>query len=226
MCANNTDFGGAVPRLVNRITLSLAAATVFLAANAGAQIVGRRPAARRIPNWAGVSVGITQGFGVSDGSTSSAWNFGSGLEYAARLEHPVSSGAFAVGVQGSWARLPVDYSSGSFAGEAKADVTQLLAVLRYGSGYGFHPVYELSGGVIGFSNFRSTGMPQIDISNSTDWDPKIALGYGFGFGLSSTAAVEIVQELGTILHQRTGLSASQSNYPRIYVTRLGGKIAF
>jgi hypothetical protein len=45
-------------------------------------------------------------------------------------------------------------------------------------------------------------------------------------GIDVASPLEIVQELGTVLHQRTGLSASQSNYPRIYVTRLGGKIAF
>jgi hypothetical protein len=214
-----------VPRLITRITLSFAVVST-LAASAGAQIVGRRTQSRKVPNWVGVSVGIVQGFGVIDGSTSSTWDFGSGLEYAARFEHPISAGAFALGVQASWARLPVGYSSGSFSGDAKADIRQLLAVLRYGSGYGFHPVYELSGGMIGFSNFRSADMPQVDISTSADYDPKFSLGYGFGFGLSPTSSIEIVQELGTILHQRTGLSASQSNYPRIYVTRLGGKIAF
>jgi hypothetical protein len=171
-------------------------------------------------------VGLTQGFAVLDGGTSSTWDFGSGLSYAARLEHPTGTGAFAIGVQGSFARLPVAYSSASFSGDAKADVTELMALLRYGGGYGFHPVYELAAGLIGFSNFRSTDTQQITISTSSDFDPKFSLGYGFGFGVSSSTSLEIVQEVGTILHQRTGLSASQSNYPRIYVTRLGGKIAF
>lgn len=214
-----------MPRLIHRVALGFTAAFVLFAAGAEAQIV-RRPVARRIPNWAGVSVGITQGFTILDGSTGSTWDFGSGLEYAARFEHPTGSGAFAVGLQGSFAHLPLAYSSSTFSGDAKADVTQLMALLRYGGGYGFHPVYELSGGVIGFSDFRSTGTPQMDISTSVDYDPKFSLGYGFGFGLSPSTSLEVVQEIGTVLHQRTGLSASQSNYPRIYVTRIGGKIAF
>ena len=209
----------------NKRMLGLAAAWMLLAATAGAQIM-RRPEVRRPPNWAGISLGITQGFTVRDGATSSTWQFGSGLEYAARLERPTGSGAFHVGVQGSFARLPVAYASSSFTGEAKAHVTQLMALLRYGGGYGFHPVYELSAGAIGFSDFRSNDTQQVSISTNSDYDPKFGLGYGFGFGLSSTTAIEIVQEFGIVLHQRTGLAASESNYPRVYVTRLAGKIAF
>jgi hypothetical protein len=213
-----------VPRPIKGV-LGLAVASMLLATTSEAQIM-RRPEVRRLPNWAGASLGITQGFGLRDGSTGSTWQFGSGLEFAGRFEHPTGSGAFAFGVQGSFARLPLAYSSSTVSGEAKADVKQLMAVLRYGGGYGFHPVYELAAGVIGFSNFRTTGATPVVISSSADYDPKFSLGYGFGFGLSSRSSVEIVQELGTILHQRTGLSASESNYPRVYVTRLGGKIAF
>jgi hypothetical protein len=214
-----------VPRSASRIILGLAASAA-IAGSAGAQII-RRPVAARVQNWVGASVGITQGFTILDGSTGSTWDFGSGLDYAVRVEHPTSATAqLAVGLQGSFARLPVGYSSSSFSGDAKADLMQLMGLVRYGSGYGFHPVYELQAGVIGFSDFRSSGTPSVQISSSTDYDAKFSLGYGFGFGLSPSSSIEIVQELGTVLHQRTGLSASQSNYPRIYVTRLGGKIAF
>ena len=211
--------------LFHRVICGVATA-ILLAVSADAQIVRRAPTPRRLPNWAGASVGITQGFTVLDGTTGSTWDFGSGIAFAGRVEHPTGSGAFAVGGQASFARLPVAYSSSSFSGDAKADIMELMALLRYGGGYGFHPVYELSGGVMRFSNFRSTGTSSVSISTNSDYDPKFSLGYGFGFGLSSNASLEVVQELGTILHQRTGLSASQSNYPRIYVTRLGGKIAF
>jgi hypothetical protein len=204
---------------------AFAVLSLVLAVAAEAQIM-RRPPQRRTANWLGASIGITQGFGIRDGSTGSTWDFGSGLDYALRVERPKGSGELAIGLQASFARLPLTYSSSTFTGDAKADVSQLMAVLRYGNGYGFHPVYELQGGVIGFSDFRSTGMPPVNISSGTDYDPKLTIGYGFGFGLSPMSAVEIVQELGTVLHQRDGLSGSQSNYPRIYVTRIGGKIAF
>lgn len=191
-----------------------------------AQIIGRRPVVTRAPNWVGASVGLVQAFGMNDGSTSSSWDFGSGLEYAARFEHPIQSGSLAFGLQASYARLPLRYSSTTVNSDAKATVTQFQAVLRYGADYSFHPVYELTAGAIGFSKFQTTGPTPTNISTSTDYDPKIAIGYGFGFGLSSRASIEIVQELGTVLHQRDGLSASASSYPRIYVTRLGGRVAF
>jgi hypothetical protein len=192
---------------------------------AGAQIM-RRPVERPVINWVGASIGLVQGFGVADGTTGSAWNFGSGLEYAARVEHPSQSGSLAVGLQAAYARLPLSYSSSSFSGDAKATVTELTGVLRYGAGYSFHPVYEVQVGAIGFSDFRSTGAtPTAKLSTSTDYDPKVALGYGFGFGVSPKTSIEIVQEVGWIFHQRTGLAGS-SSYPRMTVTRLGGRFAF
>ena len=209
-----------------KLLITAAIASTLVAATAEGQIIGRRPAARPVQNWGGLSIGLLQNFGIIDGTTGSTWEFGSGLEYAARFEHPTRSGELAFGVQASYARLPLTYSSSSFNGEAEANVRQLVGVIRYGAGYSFHPIYELSAGMIGFSGFRSTGASEVSLSNSTDYDPKISIGYGFGFGISSTASIDIVQELGTILHQRVGLTASQSNYPRIYVTRIGGKIAF
>jgi hypothetical protein len=221
-----------VPRFVNRMILIAAGASLSLMADASlrsgqadAQIM-RRPPQRRTANWIGASIGITQGFGVLDGSTGATWDFGSGLDYAVRIERPTGSGGLAVGLQASFARLPLTYSSSTFSGDAKADISQLMGVVRYGGGYGFHGLYELQAGVIGFSDFRSESMPTVNLSSGSDYDPKLSLGYGFGFGLSSTSAIEIVQELGIILHQREGLSGSQSNYPRVYVTRIGGKIAF
>lgn len=209
-----------------KVLLAVVAASALVAPTAEGQIIGRRSVTQSSPNWVGASIGLLQNFGIVDGSTGSTWDFGSGLEYAARFERPISSGQLAIGLQGSFARLPLTYSSSTFSGEAKASVKQFVGVIRYGGGYSFHPIYELAVGVIGFSGFRSTGTTEMSLSNSTDYDPKISIGYGFGFGLSPTATVSVIQELGTILHQRDGLAASESSYPRIYVTRIGGKIAF
>ena len=199
------------------------AATLVVATSAESQIM-RRPTAARVPSWAGVSVGFAQGYSVQDGSTSSDWDFGSGLEYAARLERPLASG-ISVGIQGVYAKMPLTYSSPTLSEDATARVTQVMGVLHYGRGYSFHPIYELAVGMIGFSDFR-TEAGDTRLSNSTDWDPKFSIAYGFGFGLSSRASVEILQEFGTALHQRDGLAGSSSSFPRIYVTRLGGKLAF
>src|ERR1043165_1173676 len=97
------------------------AAASLLLTNAGEAQIIRRPPERRVPNWLGASIGITQGFGIIDGSTSSTWDFGSGIDYAARIEHPTGAGDLAVGLQASFARLPLTYSSSSFTGDAKAD---------------------------------------------------------------------------------------------------------
>lgn len=207
-----------------RSLVAAVAATAIGGSTLDAQIV-RRPEVRRVPNWGGASVGLTQGYGIRDGSTGSTWAFGSGLEYAARFEHPTRSG-IAVGLQASFASMPLSYESSTFNGDATARVTQFVGVLHYGGGYTFHPVYELTAGVIGFSNFRSSGGAPTQLSNSTDYDPKISIGYGFGFGISSNFKIELLQELGTIIHQRDGLSGSSSSFPRIYVTRIGGKVAF
>ena len=211
-----------MPRFV--VPVCLAAAIAVSASAADAQIM-RRPTAPRMPNWGGISVGIAQGYNIADGSTSSNWDFGSGIEYAARFEHPTSRD-LSVGLQASFAKMPLAYSSSVLSGDATARVTQFMALLHYGRGYSFHPVYELAIGVVGFSDFRRSDGPETRISSRTDYDPKFSIGYGFGFGLSSTASVEIVQELGTILHQREGLGGSSSSFPRVYVTRLGGKVAF
>ena len=217
------------------IRASIAAAAFFTvhSATAEAQIM-RRPVARKPTNWLGANVGIVRAYALSDGVTSATWRFGSGIEYAGRLEHPTRSG-ISVGVQGSHAQIPLSYSSGTSPSctscEATATVTQFVGLVHYGQGYGFHPVYELSVGAIGYSNFRRESDNQQITGPSgrtlaADYDLRFALGYGFGFGLSPTTAIEVLQEVGTILHQTTGLAASTSNYPRVYVTRLGGKIAF
>ena len=199
-------------------------ATMLVVNTAGGQIM-RRPTTPRVPNWGGVSVGFVQGYSIQDGSTGSDWDFGSGLEYAARLERPLASG-ISIGIQGVYSKMPLTYSSTTLSDDATARVTQLMGVLHYGRGYSFHPIYELAIGVIGYSDFRTTGAGETRLSNSTDWDPKFSIAYGFGFGLSSSASVEILQEFGTALHQREGLAGSSSSFPRIYVTRLGVKLSF
>ncbi|HET9424166.1 MAG TPA: hypothetical protein VFO55_02255 [Gemmatimonadaceae bacterium] len=212
-------------RSTSRVILTAVASATLVSTVLEAQIVRRAPV-RREPNWGGVSVGIAQGYALADGSTNATWSFGSGLEYAGRFEHPLRSG-IAVGVQAAYARPSLTYSSPECTCDATATVTQLVGVLHYGRGYTFHPVYELAAGVIGYSNFRRADDATVKLgSGSTDYDFRISIGYGLGFGVAPNASIEVVQEFGTILHQKTGLAGSSSSYPRVYVTRLGGKIAF
>lgn len=210
--------------VIHAMLVALSAAAVLPAAS-DAQIV-RRPAITARQNWGGVSIGIAQGYRLTDGTTGATWDFGSGLEYAARFEHPTASG-ISVGLQGAYARPSLTYSGPACNCDATARVTQLAGLLHYGQGYTFHPVYELAAGAIGYSGFRQSDDAGTPLgATGTDYDFKFSLGYGLGFGLSPNAAIEVVQEFGMVLHQKDGLAGSSSNYPRVYVTRLGGKIAF
>jgi hypothetical protein len=102
---------------------------------------------------------------------------------------------------------------------------QFMGLAHYGTGYSFHSVYEFTIGATGFSNFRDSGGAQLG-NGKTNYDLSFAIGYGVGFGITSTTDIEVVQEIGTLLHEKTGLSASANNYPRVLVTRIGGKFAF
>jgi hypothetical protein len=193
---------------------------------AGAQIM-RRPVTPKPVNWVGVNLGIVQGYTITDGSTNATWSFGSGIEYGVRLEHSLPSG-ISIGAQAAFSDASLGYSSASCANcDAKANVRQLVGLLHFGRGYSFHPVYELAAGAIGYSNFSRADDGAIKLgTNKTDYDFKLSLGYGLGFGVTPSTSIEIIQEFGTVLHQRDGLSGSSSSFPRVYVTRLGGKATF
>jgi hypothetical protein len=220
------------------LSRTAAAVAWCLAAHAsvsGAQILGgRRPAATAPPNWLGGGVAILQAFTLQDGTTGSEWRFDSGLGYTASFEHPTQSGIM-VGLEGSYARPRMIYTqttttpgfgSACIGGcDATGTITQIQALVHSGNGYSFHPVYQLTVGATGFSNFTDASGGRLGAS-STDYDFSFAIGYGLGFGLSSKVAIEVVQELGTVLHQREGLAAGSGNYPRITATHLGGKISF
>jgi hypothetical protein len=193
---------------------------------AGAQIM-RRPVTPRAVNWVGANVGIVQGYTITDGSTNATWSFGSGIEYGVRLEHSLPSG-ISIGAQAAFSDASLGYSSASCANcDAKANVRQFVGLLHFGRGYSFHPVYELAAGAIAYSNFSRADDGAIKLGTSkTDYDFKLSLGYGLGFGVTPSTSIEIIQEFGTVLHQRDGLSGSSSSFPRVYVTRLGGKATF
>jgi hypothetical protein len=218
-------------RMIRRCEWGVPVAALLLVALAGrldAQIM-RRQVRASPPNWVGGGVSILQAFSLQDGTTGSTWRFDSGLGYTASFEHPTSGGMM-IGLQGTYARPSMIYTQNSSAAcsagcDATGTITQLQALIHSGNGYAFHPVYQLTFGATGFSNFRDQADTKVG-PPTTDYDFSFAIGYGLGFGLSSNVAIEVTQELGTVLHQRDGLAAGSGNYPRIGVTRLGGKISF
>ena len=103
---------------------------------------------------------------------------------------------------------------------------QLAALFHSGSGVGFHQVVELAGGVNAYSNFRTQTDNATLMPTKRDYDMAFSLGYGFGYGLSPTSALEVVQELGISIHQKTNLTASENNTPRSSTTRISLRFGF
>jgi hypothetical protein len=99
-------------------------------------------------------------------------------------------------------------------------VSQIYATLHVASGRELHSVLELSAGTTVYSNFRArstgAGLPPA----SPDADFSFAFGYGLGYAFSPAFSIDVVQDITTALHQRTGLSAGDNSSIRISGTRL------
>lgn len=178
--------------------------------------------------WASFWLGLQQPFTVDDGSTGSTWEFGAAPRFDVSLEKSIQSQA-SIGIRGTFARVPLTYDDHrAFAGsgcfgvcDADVNVTGVQADFHYGAGVGFHQVVELALGATAYSNFTArNGGGRIGPAHP-DMDLSFAFGYGFAWGLSRTTDLEVVEELGTAVHQTTGLPAGTSNLPHIYVTRIG-----
>jgi hypothetical protein len=196
----------------------LALLPLVVAADAGAQII--RPGMRFAEPSAWISFGaaLASEFDVHDGATNSVWAFGDATQYAVSVEKPISGSGVTLGVRGTYARVPLLYS-GSVLTDADANVSQAMAVLHVASGREFHSVLELSAGATIYSNFRSR-TSDARLAPSSDTDVAFAFGYGFGYNFTPTFAIDVVQDQSTSLHQKTGLSASESSSSRFTSTRL------
>jgi hypothetical protein len=198
---------------------------------AGAQIIRRPIGGPTAPNWIGGGVAISNAFILRDGVTNSDWAFDGGLGYTASFEHPTQGGMM-IGVQGTYATPSMIYTSSTGAVNcaggcpATGTVMQIMGLIHSPNSYSFHGAYQLTVGATGFSSFRDQASNSQLGPKGTDYDFSFAIGYGLGVGVSSRIAVEVMQEIGTVLHQRTGLTAGSGNYPRMFATKLVGKIAF
>ena len=198
--------------------LLFALVPLFFAADAGAQIIrggmrGADPVA-----WVSFGAALQSTFDVRDGTTDSRWQFGDATQYSASLEK-VLSGGTTVGIRGTHARTPLYYAGSEFT-DADANVSQVMAVLHVASGREFHSVLELSAGATIFSNFRSRTTDARLEPTSPDTDFAFAFGYGFGYNFSPSFAIDVLQDMSTSLHQKTGLVASESSSIRFTSTRI------
>ena len=200
--------------------LVLALLPLFLAADAGAQVIRRglytEPSAF-------VSLGVARqgAFSVRDGGTNSTWHFGDATQYTGSFEHSVGPG-LSFGLSGNTARVPVTISSAIAGNSGDADVlmSQAFATLYATSGRAFHTVLEGDIGATIYSGFTPRAGSTALVPRGTDTDFAFAVGYGFGYSFSSRFSIDFVQTLGNSYHQKTGLSAGDDSSVRINSSRL------
>jgi hypothetical protein len=168
---------------------------------------------------------------VNDGRTGATWDFGSGAQYRAALEFPIGSSGYALGLVGTWTDMPMRYYSTDPAIDpagngidAHADMWSLLGVFRVGSSRGFHQIIEISGGIIGYGNFRADAGGVALPRPGSSIDLTVGAGYGFGYSLSPRTELSLVQEYAFAFHSRAGLPGNTSAASRRTNLRLGFRV--
>jgi hypothetical protein len=192
-------------------------AFLMVALTAGSLSAQRRP---RVWNtgepdiWLTGGVAGFTGTGVNDGPTRSTWDFGNStnLQYRASLEKTVGGGGSSCGLSGSYARVPFVYSADLVAPvDAHLDMMTLLATFHAGSGYGFHQVIELNGGIVAYQNLKRDSDGAELAGGRGSIDPLFSIGYGIGYGFSDRTQLEFVPDYAIAIHERSGLSNGVSN---------------
>lgn len=208
------------------LVIALVCGVTFVTPEAAAQIL-QLPGKRRDVLWATAWAGYYDPGSMADGRTSSDWLFSDGLAWRGTLEYGLGGGS-AIGVVGTFARLPLEVRSraGAPSRDADGDIRSLQALFHAGGGAGLHQVIEVSAGVVEFRNFRAKDSGEQLGPPDGDRDLTFALGYGFGFGISGRAQIALVQDFGYTFHQRDGLPASSSRTTMNRSTRVGLRVGF
>jgi len=214
---------------VRRFTLALF--TIFLAlplTGVGAQIIrGGRFGLRDPQTWVSATFGWQEGWTVIDGSTASRWDIGDTQQYGGSIEHAVATGV-TVGVRATTSMPEVRYEQfnspilGGSASVSPAEgrVTQALGVVHVTSGRQLRSVFELGLGTTIYSPMRFQSTGQTISASRTDTDFAFAFTYGLGYSFSRNVHVDVVQDLATTVHQKTGLEAGEDRSARIRSTRI------
>ena len=194
---------------------------------AHAQIIhGPGPRLREPQNWASAGVGLQQGWTVTDGTSDSRWDLGDSQTYFLGVERAVTGGV-TVGVRASTASTSLRYlfRGTGIATDADARVSQALGVVHITSGRPLHSVIELGAGATFYSGFKQRGTGAQLEPRTRDTDFTFVLGYGIGYAFSRSFQLDVVQDLATALHQKTGLAPGDDSSVRISVTRLVARVA-
>ena|SRR5947209_7512011 len=110
--------------------------------------------------------------------------------------------------------------------DADATVSQAFAGIHVSSGRDLHSVLELGGGATIYSGFKARNSAVILQPENPDVDFSFVFGYGLGYSFSRGVQVDVVQDLATSVHQKTGLAAGESSSARISGTRLVVRFGF
>lgn len=204
-------------------------ALIVTAPAAAAQILpvprrGEAPVA-----WTSLSAGFYDVGDVDDGSTGSAWRFGSAVQYRGSLEMDLNNGSGGLGVAIGFAHVPLTYRAGTVTGpascvggcDAHVRMWTVMATFHMGGGVGFQQIFDLGAGATFYKDFQAdddgTQLPPLH----GDVDVSIAAGYGFGYGFTPRLAIMLVQDAAYTLHQREGLTGSARSNSQQLTTRIG-----
>ena len=192
----------------------------------GAQIIrGGQYGVRDPQTWVSAGIGWQNGWTVFDGTTQSRWDFGDTQQYGLSIERAVNGG-ITLGVRAATAQPSLNFlnTTGSpLTRQADARVTQALGVVHVTTGRDIRSVFELGLGSTIYSGIRERGT-DARLGPSTDADFTFVFSYGLGYSFSRKFHIDVVQDIGTSLHQKTGLSAGEDTSIRISNTRLVARL--
>ena len=214
---------------MRRSTLAVLTTLVALPlSGARAQIIrGGRFGLRDPQTWVSATFGWQNDWTVFDGATSSRWDIGDSQVYGGSIERAVASG-ITLGVRANTAQPTVRYTSATTPDVRVADtrVTQAFGVVHVTTGRDIRSVFELALGSTIYSDFRERGTNLRLGPAKTDVDFTFVFVYGLGYSFSRNWHVDVVQDLGTSLHQKTGLTGGEDTSARISSTRLVARYGF
>ncbi|MEO8562837.1 MAG: hypothetical protein ABI601_12220 [bacterium] len=196
----------------------------------GAQIIrgGGRFTMKDPQLWVSGGVGWQQGWSVVDGTTGTRWDLSDATSYGGSLERTITGGT-SVALRGTTARVPLNYLPNQLGGgstQADANVSQAYLGIHVSSGSSFHSVLEVGAGATVYSGFKERGTNTTLAPEKLDADFAFVFGYGIGYSFSRAFQIDVVQDLATSLHQKTGLTAGESSSSRLSSTRLVARYGF
>ena len=187
----------------------------------------------RLATWGAASGALMTLGRFNGGAEGEEWAWGDGLQLRGALEQSLRRD-IAVGIVGTYARLPITVLGGSCNGcRGDGVVWQALASARLGGGggIGFHSVLEGVAGITGFGPFSrgrdESSVPGEPTSAAQSMSPTIGVSYGVGYTINPGFEVNFGQDIGLIFYDVSDLApAGAAGRPQFRTTRLTLRYAF